>query len=310
MKIYAISNRKIDRTEGGKDFRKLFHDSKFNPGDRGPMEINAVSITDDKGVHFGEVKDLFVEIQSRMKNEKKNALLFVHGFGNSWEDSYNRMKDMAELFDIIPILFTWPSAMDGNPFRDYREKKRYAMASSRALDRLMEKINECFEKTEIECGQSLSLAMHSMGNYLFKGMFTQGHYASETRIFDNIVMLAADVNNKNHKDFVDNIKCRGNVYITINKKDKALGFSSFKLGKKQKPRLGEYLKHLNSDAVYINLTGQNGTRHQPGSHAYFSGKIMKENESLFSFCNHVFNGRDVEEEMHLIYNPRNNSYKL
>jgi len=30
-----------------------------------------------------------------------------------------------------------------------------------------------------------------MGNYLFKGMFTQGHYTFETRIFDNIVMLTS-----------------------------------------------------------------------------------------------------------------------
>jgi esterase/lipase superfamily enzyme len=307
-KVYVVSNREFFKNAS---YEKVFSDNHFSDGPRGPNELHLVSIGNgDKEVKELSSKDCFVEIQSRMESEGKNALLYVHGFNNKWKAVYNRLRQLEDLYGVIPIAFAWPSGMEGIPLNDYREKKRFAMLSSEALDRTLEKLNECFEKSEKHCGQTINLLMHSMGNYLFKGLFTQGHYSGETRIFDNVIMAAADVNNRDHKDFVNKIQCRGNVYITINKDDFALGISSTKLGKKQKARLGETRRHLDADAIYVDFSKSKGTNFGNNSHTYFLGEPVKGNVNIERFFEGVFNGRDAEEDMDLKYDSKRNTYKI
>ena len=308
VKVYVVSNRKYEQS--AMIISNLFSDTQFNSGRLGPNELHCVCIENGQVIIENSLKEFFKEIQLEMKTEKKNAFIFIHGFNNSWMDSFNRAKEMGILYNSIPIVFSWPSDIDGLPFNDYREKKRYAMQSSRALDRCFEKIRDCFANTKEDCGQTLNLIMHSMGNYLFKGISTQGHYNGEGRVFDNVIMAAADVNNKDHKDFVDKINCRGSIYITVNRKDRALGISAAKLGTLQKARLGECMRHLDADAVYIDFSGRSGVEGFNESHTYFVGDAPNEDSRIRKFFKLALNGEDPEEIMELKYNSKRNTYKL
>ena len=151
-------------------------------------------------------------------------------------------------------MFSWPS--DGDGPTSYRSDKREASQSVYALDRFFEKLDE-YLKTyrDRHCGQKISLAMHSMGAYLLEHLLESSIYEGETLLFDNIIMMSADVNNPNHVDWVDRIKFRNRLFITINEDDFALNFSQLKGGDEQEARLGNTVRNLNSNnAIYLNFT--------------------------------------------------------
>jgi len=115
------------------------------------------------------------------------------------------------------------------------------------------------------------------------------------------------VNNENHEKWVDKLKFRKRLYITINENDKALLASRMKLGEEQKPRLGHLVKNLVaknpwyidfSDAAYIDES----------SHAYFEAGPIKNNKKVKDVFSKMFNGKKVEQELN--WNPINNSYKV
>ena len=65
-------------------------------------------------------------------------------------------------------------------------------------------------------------------------------YLGTRLLFDNVILAAADTNNERHADWVDKIRCRKRVFITINENDGALLASRIKSGPEQLARLGHY----------------------------------------------------------------------
>ncbi len=159
-----------------------------------------------------------------------------------------------------------------------------------ALDRFFEKLNDYLKKyrdKDRRCGQKISFAMHSMGAYLLEHLLKSPIYEGETLFFDNIIMMSADVNNQNHADWVDRIKCRNRLFITINEDDLALAFSELKGGKEQEARLGNTARNLNSNnATYLDFTDAKSVNN---AHNYFSKKKPLKNELVkktfhIAFC--------------------------
>lgn len=257
---YIITNR--EHYPEAKDVSGAFSDNSFHHGDRGANELHCV-FTDGNGWSKPTIKDAFVEVQGRMRNEKKNCLFFVHGWNNSWADVLKRAESFERRYGVICIVFSWPSGHDSFVLNDYRDRKRFARLSSSALDRALEKINDALKSTkpEDECGQSLTYMAHSMGNYITQGLFEQGHYAGETCVFDNVVLAAADVNSEGHEKWVNRLQCRGKVYITVNEGDYALRASRAKLGDLQKKRLGHDTQNLKAKAIYCDFTASIGRSH-------------------------------------------------
>ncbi len=136
------------------------------------------------------------------------------------------------------------------------------------------------------CSVKLNLLCHSMGNYLYKYALISSLTQANPLLFSNIVLVAADVNNDGHEKWVDQLRVREDVYITINEDDFALKASRLKFGAQQKARLGHYRKNLHSNqAVYVDFTDVVGD-----SHAYFIDEHAEKDTKTWVFFNNVLNG--------------------
>jgi len=210
------------------------------------------------------------------RGKGRNLLFFVHGFNNNLEDILNRAERFEKNFGVEVVAFSWPA--NGGGVRgvvSYLSDKRDARASVGALDRTLKKMSDLLlqinrvhgmkimaeaerlfpgdaeqrddyiaRKNHERCPFKISMILHSMGNYLYKKMLQSSASEGNQLLFDNVILASADTNNKNHREWVDRIKCRNRVYITINERDQALRVSRMKAGEEQKARLGHYPYNL------------------------------------------------------------------
>ena len=125
-------------------------------------------------------------------------------------------------------------------------------------------------------------------------------------VFDNVSMVAADTNNKNHKEWIGGMQSRSGIYVVINEDDSALGWSRRKPGDEQLARLGHYLKGLNSEnASYLDVTS---TPYARDEHSYFKDTPVKKNAELKAMFAALFEGGRPEPKMK--YRSDINAYEI
>ncbi len=257
----------------------------------------------------------------------RNFVFFVHGFNNDVEAVLDRAEVFSKLYDVEVLAFTWPANGGGvEGVASYKSDKRDAQASVVALDRCLAKIDgylqdihaehvknveaeadrrfpddaekwdRCFASSADKwCPFSVNLVLHTMGNCLYKHLFSSSVYRNNLLIFDNVLLASADTNNEGHAVWVDRIQCRNRIYVTINEKDSALNASRLKLGEEQKARLGHYPFNLNAKhAIYVNFTGES---YVGSSHAYFEGTAVTKNAKIKRFFTEVLNGENAESRL-------------
>ena len=266
------------------------------------------------------------DIVRRARKDKRNVLFFVHGFNNNMEAVLERARHLEQRFDLQVVPFSWPANGGGaSGVLSYKSDKRDAKVSVGALDRALAKVHDylllftesnretCWEKADKEfpdnperrdaryvelleksCPFTVNLMTHSMGNYLYKHLLLSGASEGTSLCFDNVVLVAADTNNKDHKIWVDRIESRVRTYVTINEDDSALAASRAKSGQDQLARLGHYLGDLDSRrAQYINFTGASWVR---GSHAYFEGMALR-NKFVEKFFDDALSGNRADRDL-------------
>jgi esterase/lipase superfamily enzyme len=266
----------------------------------------------------------------------KNLLLFVHGFNNNVKVVLDRARSFETLYGVEVLPFSWPANGGGvSGVASYKSDKRDAKASIGALDRVldaMQRMLACFNedylsavrttaKTKFEddperqdsyistmsgrgCPFTVNAIFHSMGNYLYKHLLKSGSSEGTGLLFDNVVLAAADANNEDHASWVDRIRCRRRIYITINEDDEALAASRLKSGEEQKARLGHYSYGLDSrQGVYVQFTDVRGVG---DSHAYFEGRPVAKNARIKTFFKEALNGKRAEVKLR--YDSANNMY--
>ncbi len=235
----------------------------------------------------------FLKTQKRMCENSTNCLIFCHGFNTDFEGSLEAAFRIQEAYNNLEVvLFSWPS--DGDGPITYRSDKKDASLSVYALDRFFEKLDGYLKKyRKSRCEQKISLAMHSMGNYLLENLLESSIYQGETLLFDKIITIAADVNNPNHVDWVDRIKFRNRLFITINEDDLALATSEAKGGDEQEARLGNTVRNLNSrNATYLDFTDAEFVRN---AHNYFSQDGPLRNPHVKTIFQTAFSGGRAEK---------------
>ena len=279
--------------------------------------------------------DLF----ERARTEKKSILFFVHGYNNDIADVLEAADKIESLYDVIVVPFSWPANGGGvvTGTAAYLSDKADARASAGALNRAICKIQQmhlmltrslqqrsqeaAFKKhpnnpnaaasfytqlMEKDCSAKISLLCHSMGNYVLKFTLATNENSTSLLVFDNICLVAADANNKDHIQWVGKLDVRKRIYVVINENDSALQASRIKPGKEQKARLGHYLKQLNSpNASYIDVTD---VKYLGSEHTYFKGDPIHKNVRLRALFNDIFNGKSVENT--LDYHADINTYRL
>jgi len=283
--------------------------------------------------------DVACQLYKQCLKNKKHILVFVHGYNNDMSDVLATAEKLEKLYKVSVVPFSWPANGGGevSGAASYLSDKRDARVSTGALDRFLERLQSYHEifsaarkgrqwnvaikkhpdnheearaeyarEQEKDCGMSINMVCHSMGNYLLK--YATMPSASQMRrlIFDNVCIVAADANNKDHKKWVEEIQSRLGVYIVINEDDSALKWSRRKPGEEQLARLGHYLKGLNAmNTSYLNVTD---APFVGGEHSYFKGDPVSKNSRLKKMFASIFEGRRPEREMK--YRTDINVYEL
>ncbi|PZU88170.1 MAG: esterase [Chelatococcus sp.] len=122
------------------------------------------------------------------RNRRRQALIFVHGFNNTYADAVFRLAQIKHDagIDAAPILFTWPSRAS---VFDYLYDKESTTYSRRALEDLIIKAAKSPDVGEI------TILAHSMGTWLtmeaLRGAAMREH-ALPAKV-DNVVLASPDI---------------------------------------------------------------------------------------------------------------------
>lgn len=170
------------------------------------------------------------------KCDGKSALIFIHGYNNSFPEAAWRCGQIA--YDIpfngLTGLFSWPS--DGETL-SYLSDIEKADTSIPKLEKFIEDI---VIKTGVE---HLHLVAHSMGNRILtralQNLCTNPHFQNHIKTINQIILAAPDLDKDVFNDTILpgilNIGSRRTLYASD--KDKALKLSKF--FRKGRKRIGE-----------------------------------------------------------------------
>ena len=291
---------------------------------------------DEAETYYASLK-VACEVFRQAREQNKSVLLYVHGYNNDVRDIYYTALEIERLYDVIVVPFTWPAngggAMSGT--LSYLADKRDARASDDALNRVIDIVGKYhrlltqshwnrLEKQATKkypenptkqreylallldryCDISVNLFCHSMGNYVLKHALKSTLAEARQLVFDNIILVAADTNNEKHEEWVESLRCRKSIFITINADDYALSWSRRKPGEEQKARLGHYLRSLNAqNALYVDFTNCKAVNR---SHSYFDGDTVSRNKTVRRFFEKAFTAKNLLP--YLDYQVHNNTY--
>jgi esterase/lipase superfamily enzyme len=160
------------------------------------------------------------------RNPKRQVIIFVHGFNNTYADGVFRLAQITHDSgtDATPILFTWPSR--GRTF-DYLYDKESANYSRRALEDM---IIQVAKSPDVE---DVTILAHSMGGWLAAEAL-RGVAMREKSIpakVKNVVLASPDIDiDVFRRQFVEMGPKRPHFVILTSTHDKALEVSSWLSG--------------------------------------------------------------------------------
>jgi esterase/lipase superfamily enzyme len=160
------------------------------------------------------------------RNSKRQVLIFVHGFNNTYADAVFRFAQIVHDSgtDAAPILFTWPSR--GRAF-DYLYDKESANYSRRALEDL---ILQAAKSPDV---QDVTILAHSMGGWLAAEAL-RGVAMREKSIpakVKNVILASPDIDiDVFRRQFVEMGLRRPHFAILTSTRDKALEVSGWLSG--------------------------------------------------------------------------------
>ena len=153
------------------------------------------------------------------KTYKGQALVFVHGFYNTFDDALYRTAQIAYdlQFDGGAFMYSWPSAGTLDAYRTDRPKAKAAGAKLRAFLTLVAK----------QTGATrVSVIAHSMGNLpLMEALDETVPFAgpSPSGNIDEVVLAAPDIGRKEFTTLVDHMRrVRGGITLYAASNDVAL----------------------------------------------------------------------------------------
>jgi esterase/lipase superfamily enzyme len=291
--------------------------------------------------HWHASLQVALDLYTQATTQNRHLLFYVHGYNNDMDEVITTAYELEHRYKALVIVFSWPSNGGGNisGTLSYLSDKNDARASATALDRFVEKVrfyhhliiagiqrtlitdaNQRYPNNRTRaqelvtkliderCSVTLNLLCHSMGNYLLKYALMPSGSSLRNLTFNNIALVAADTNNEEHKNWVNQIDYGNGLYIVINRNDYALAWSRRKPGAEQKARLGNTLGRLDSPkATYINVTQVSSVGN---SHTYFNGLPIRDSQELKTLFADIFEGRHPEDGDYLQHQPNINAFQL
>lgn len=218
--IYFATNRNPNDSKNPTSFDGGFSadglgDLRFGRAEvnAGSLDANTIEILPNDEKQGSQA--LLQQLRSKMKVDEVDSLVFIHGFNVSFEaalESAGLMQDRYSALSngkYIPnvFVFSWPS--DGciinvsasGGLSGYANDRHDAEASGYAFARGLMKLSGFLRGTSKgeACKQKVNLIAHSMGNYVLRHALQQANKIADgkslSRIFDNIILTAADEDN-------------------------------------------------------------------------------------------------------------------
>ncbi|NYJ14860.1 esterase/lipase superfamily enzyme [Rhizobium leguminosarum] len=156
-----------------------------------------------------------------------HALVFIHGFNNTYEDSVFRLAQLVHdsKMQATPVLFTWPSRAEITAYQYDKESTNY---SRTALEQALRTLAADPDVKDI------TVMAHSMGTWLAMESLRQmgirdGHVISKIH---NVILASPDIDIQVFaKQYVEMGEPRPKFTIFVSQDDKALAVSSFITGR-------------------------------------------------------------------------------
>lgn len=151
-------------------------------------------------------------MQTNMAQDRSDALVYIHGFGNSFDNALRRAAQLQTVYtfrrpsprggtrEIMPetFVFSWPSDGRMIPVWSYESDRQDATLSGEAMAKALARLIDFVEirSKQDRCNQRIHLVAHSMGNWALRhalqGLRRLQSFDRAPKIFDNVFLMAAD----------------------------------------------------------------------------------------------------------------------
>jgi hypothetical protein len=213
---------------------------------------------------------------------EKNFLVLVDGHGKTFGHSMERGFELTERFHINMIVFDWPT--DYLALRKTVYNATEVTVSFVRAMRILEDI-----RNKYYTSSAVSVLFHSMGNRIIKDISSTKLLGKMPEyLFNNIIINAAAVRQRNHARWVENLNIQKRIYITMNDRD-------FNLRGAALIRIAEQLGLSNHNKTAKNAFYVNFSDLSTEDHNLFLGKsqLEKTNPEVFIFYDLAFQGKEV-----------------
>jgi hypothetical protein len=224
-------------------------------------------------------------------NPGKDVVVYAEGLGKTFTSALDRATRVTRTYGVTIIMFDWatfnPLLKGGQNFRWTRSNSELASKSFAALIDSIARIKQ----QEKNVFGHLTLFMHSMGNLLMMHAVKKGFLIESEGLFDNVVLNAACVPQRRHKQWVEKINIQDNLYITRNNHDRNL--NGAKLASFFQRQLGERPRGPYAlNATYIDFSNVLSLEHN----YFLYDDVWREKPQIERIYYNIFHGFDLSLE--------------
>ncbi len=228
--------------------------ARFMSEERGEDHINYFLVFQKNG-HWNVWRTSFKSAVKAMSARNRDWIVYTEGFGKIFTTGMYRGMNMAAQYKVNVLYLDYPSfntskKMMGN----YYFALDNARQSGEDFAPVFDTIKQYRETGKMGTGH-LTLFFHSMGNNMIREMVRHNRIdaINDAKWVDNIVLNSACVPQKDHAQWVAQLRFAERIYINYNPKDATLSGANFMSLKKQ---LGQrQFSHQSPNAIYVNFNG-------------------------------------------------------
>ena len=225
FQVFFATNRNLQGTADQPEFGKRFHRDGPRFYRVGVATVQKVSEDLDAGYRIDELlvfdegkedpqqkgsNELFTKMRKAVVEGNRDALIYIHGFANSFSESISRAAQLHELYLVgtdedgnakhpLVLVLCWPSNGKVSPPWQYFSDRNDAEDSGHAMARAVKRFYDFMCQSGGPCYQRIHLVAHSMGAWVLRHTVQslKSIAANQTLepLFDNVFLMAADEDN-------------------------------------------------------------------------------------------------------------------
>lgn len=197
--------------------------------------------------------------------EKRDIVVYAEGMGKIFTSNVERALLMRSQYHVNVVMFDYSSINSTyKASKNFSFARRNARLSAAHYFQLLKTLQQARKSDEYWVQHvKISTFYHSMGNIIMRELMKHQPYQelNETPFIDNLVLNAACVPARGHKEWVENIKFAKKVYIHYSRTDWQLKGAhvltmATQLGEKVGP-----VRSRATNATYVNFHEQGEWQH-------------------------------------------------